>query len=1355
MGWREESTMIQPIDTGWRNQSTRVSPKPLDWRNQSTQVDKEDKASKFQIAETEHILKNARRQLKGSWIRDVHSVQQQATFGALSLVQRVTGFGDADKSKRIADAFAQASAELDKNHPLGWFPEAARGAAVSLAQTVPVALAATAAAPSIPAAGAYGMIAAATALETNAAITEGRDADLSGAQLAAYAGTQGVIEGAPAAILSKFGLHGLEGMFGKAATKVVSKGVASTMVRFGFQTAVETGENVFTEVGHSVASEIANVSEGALKSENIWNTVKLATAQSLISMGAVGSARAGLSKAESSQMAKTLKTQDRVLELAESGDTPSRAEWLKLGFPAKEGMAQQQRKAGIQNTAAFILETKEQQQQAAEAGKAMERVEEARITDEELTTATEEARVADEEAVQSVEALEDVQQPEAITEEPGADQVIAEAPPLEPDAIPPEEGKAPPEVVEAEAIGEDEATPPTPEEAETIALTKAEGAEIRRLIEAPDLPQGQREAHQAILDKVAENGGWRTAIKTAREVVANPRQTTAEEHVGFVLKARKLMNKLKNSMADRASAAESGDMTAYSTATRESGEITEQLEILTRASDLAGREIARALSVRQLRISLEDFSSDGIIKQMQALKKPGQIVSKKEKAAAVETSGELMAARDKLENIERTLRDEDAAKEAIEAEGVLKSIKKRGRIGQKIQEKARVDREQIKKALRDMGHQVHDITGVTIEGTYLIGRLGVSYIQEGAGSLVEVLENLRNDIPDLDLTQQDVNKALITKDPKTKLKARSAAKKRLSSMLSIARSFDEVDNMVNGIEKKVANRESINKEVKATQKFLAKLRNKFYAAEIDTDKKERAMDRISQLKSDLETGKLRYREDRKSESPELLALRQQARDITKELNLKETLAGLKNQLETGDIIIPEKRVKREIDPRLEDIQIEVNRARKKIRNLINDSAPWNAERAFDAGFQLMKSLKGTGEFSFTARQLAGQLLPHPWQVAKRVPASIKAAFSEKYAEKVQNAIENNPNFHLYARHGLVLLDLDSPHAQEQAEIFTGGLAEKIPGWGRVVRASGRQSVAISNLARTDAFDRYAEGNPYATREELDAFADIANKTTGIGDVRWVGPLLKTFTRTFYAPKFILSRIQTPLLIYKHRKLPRVRKLIAKEIVRAVGSSAAILLLAQYAGAHIEWWDVDDPDWMKIRIGNSRIDIFGSYLQVARGIARAGKSGVLRAQGLESDTDPLELGISFLTWKLSPAVTTTLELWKGKTAVGDEITIPETLIRAFFPMAAEDIEDAAKDEDSIGVIGATALTSVGVGVSTYYDSESAVRRKAKRRMRAARDATGEERDALVAEIIEMVGNHNRRDPENIILSINPD
>ncbi len=1345
MGWREESTRV---DSGfdWKNQSTRVQPiADSGWRSQSTQSEskKETEAAKFRIAETEHILKNARRQLKGSWIRDVFSVQQQTAFGLLSLAQRTTGFGNADKSKRIADAYAQASAELDKNHPLGIIPEAARGAAVSLAQTGPAGMAG----------GPFGMIAAASILETNQAITEGRDADLSGAQLAAYAGMQGVIEGAPAAVLSRFGLHGIEGMFGKAASKVMAKGVASTMARFGFQTAVETGENVFTEIGHSVASVVADVNEDALKSENIYKTIQQATAQSLITMGMVGSVRAGLSKAESSQMAKTLKTQETILQMAEAGDTPSRKEWLKLGFPAKEGMAQQQRKAGVQQTAAFIMETRQQQEQAAEAARAQR-----------------EAPVADEGAVQGVEAPEVAQQPEAIVEEPEAvqegegftfrdltqeerEQATAA---WEAEAIEAEEGALPAEPVQAEAIKVEDAESLTIEEMETISLTKAEGAEIRRLLDQPDLPEGQRQSRQSVVDEVAESGGWRDAVQTAQKVIANPRQTTSHEHVAFMLKTGKLVNELKNTMADKAAAVESGDQVAYSDAMRESGEITAQIDILTTADKFAGSEMGRAFGIRQLKLRLEDFSIVGVLQQMQSLKKTGQRVSKKERDDATEATGELADANTKLTEVEQTLKEEDVVAEAKEAEGVLKATKKRGKIGQKIAERARADREAIKKALRDMGHQVHDITGITIEGTYLIGRLGISYIQEGTGTLVEVMERLRNDLPGLDLTQQDVNKALITKKPGGKMKARSAAKKREANLVAIARAFDGVDNLINGIEVKVKKREPIAKEVKAAQKFLWKIRNKVFEAEIDADKKERAMDRISRLKSQLETGELAYNEsNRESPSPELLVLRQQARDITKEINLNAELKSLRTQFETGDFIIPEKRVQKPIDPRLEDAQIEVNRMRRKIRNLIADAAPWDAEKVFDEGTSIMKSLKGTGEASFTLRQLAAQVLAHPWQIGKRIPASLKAGMSVKQAEKIQNAIANAPNFNLYLRHKLVILDADSPQAQERAEGFTRNLAERIPAWGAVIRASSRQSVAISNLARTDAFDRYVDGVPHATREELNAFADAANKSTGIGDISGLGPTaIKWLVRSFFAPKFVASRVQTPLVVFKYWKLPRVRKMMAKEMVRGVGASLAILKLAVYAGGHVEWWDVDDPDWMKIRFGDSRLDIFGSHLQYARAIARIAKVGVLSAQGLESDSDPFDVVFNMATYKFSPAITLTYELLKGKTVIGEEISKPEALMRSLIPMAAGDIEDAAKNEESIGIIATTPLVFFGEGITTYQDSESAVRRKAKRRMRiAATLKPGKEKDALLAEVARMISDHNRRDPENIIASIN--
>ena len=88
------------------------------------------------------------------------------------------------------------------------------------------------------------------------------------------------------------------------------------------------------------------------------------------------------------------------------------------------------------------------------------------------------------------------------------------------------------------------------------------------------------------------------------------------------------------------------------------------------------------------------------------------------------------------------------------------------------------------------------------------------------------------------------------------------------------------------------------------------------------------------------------------------------------------------------------------------------------------------------------------------------------------------------------------------------------------------------------------------------------------------------------------------------------------------------------------------------------------------------------------------------------------------------------------------------------MAVGDLEDAAKNEESIGIIATTPLVFFGAGATTYQDSESAVRMKVERRLRAAAEMKpGKEKDALLAEVARMISDHNRRDPENIIASIN--
>ncbi len=102
-------------------------------------------------------------------------------------------------------------------------------------------------------------------------------------------------------------------------------------------------------------------------------------------------------------------------------------------------------------------------------------------------------------------------------------------------------------------------------------------------------------------------------------------------------------------------------------------------------------------------------------------------------------------------------------------------------------------------------------------------------------------------------------------------------------------------------------------------------------------------------------------------------------------------------------------------------------------------------------------------------------------------------------------------------------------------------------------------------------------------------------------------------------------------------------------------------------------------------------------------------GAKKIFGEGSDIDPIEAVLRFLTYKFSPAVTVPVELFRGRTIVGEEIPRMTTLRHVITPLVIQGIEDAS-DEDW-GIIGAVAASELGgVSVTTYRDSYSAALRR---------------------------------------------
>lgn len=843
----------------------------------------------------------------------------------------------------------------------------------------------------------------------------------------------------------------------------------------------------------------------------------------------------------------------------------------------------------------------------------------------------------------------------------------------------------------------------------TIALTKAEGKQIRVDLSLPELPGAGTETHQSVMDEVAETKADERALTVARNVLSVPRPTSTREHASFVVAVGKLLNERESIKADRATAVERSDAAAFNETIRQEGDNLRDLDILTAAGDRAGSELGKAMSIRRLRLSREKFDIASVLQEMQSVKESGVRLTEKEKQSAANFVDRYAKALEEMATIEQQVEAEEAVKEMAVAEKVLSANKPRGEIGRKIREKAKTEREDIKKKIRQLGIRINDVTGVSVEGTYLIGRLGVNYIKEGAGTLVEVMERLREDMPDLDLTQHDVNKALIQRSPKWKAQAKSEANKRESRLLSLARMEAEIENMARGIATKVEKRAPVDTEVRAMQQELKKARNEFYYSDMEAAKVERAILTINTLQDQLKNGLTGYKKDPKVVPEQLTGLHEQARQLRTEIRVDQELASLRKQIETGNFPEPVVQKRKVVDPRLERKQIELAKLRREKQQMIIDAAPWTKMRIAREGIYTLKAIKATADISFTFRQNIWHVLSHPIRTSKAfIPAS-KAFFSEYSSEQIANSLRNGKKAFLYEQSGLAILDANSPDAQQQSEVFRGRVVERITVIGAVMKASSRHAVAIGNLVRTSAFDQFMTNNPNATLGERRVFADYVNVTTGLGNLARAGAIGKELDLIFFAPRFAVSRVQTPYVIMKYWKHPRIRAQMARDMAGFVATGGMVLTLAAMAGAGVELFDPDDSDWGKIRFGDTRIDIWGGFQQPARVIARLA-SGPFKG---EVGFSPLELAARFAAFKLGPAITIPHELWTAKTAVGEDTTRMETMAKSVVPLVVEDIWEAWKLEGVPTAAATAALAVPGVGVSTYRDSETVTRKKFKK------------------------------------------
>lgn len=1294
-------------------------------------------------AQEKRELDWARREIEDSYLPGWKAYAIEAGADIVSPIARLAGQTEyADLLNRASTRIEQAASERDEQ---GLIPaiikRGIRGAGRSL----------TTMAPAAAATGGYGAIAIASAQESNRAWTEGKDAGLAGKELAGFVVAQGVVEGAPAAVMQRMGLGGVEKLLSK---KSVSAGVSQGLKRLGITAVQELPEELFTEISHTVVSKLAGVDPSALDKDSLKRLVADTTVQTLITVGMSNVITAGR---QDPNMGVTSTIDKMIVAAAEEG-APSRSDWDAWNMPPELGKSQKQRKSFVSEVSQQIQEEGAQEPpeaavtpEGAEGVLGPETAPEAAREPVDDPTATlglqwEAFKVGDTTVVknpkdsdrQAMVAEFREKYPDAPRDEPKtrstmdaegnkyiwlSDKTHEQIEPginrkfntitnqNMPEEAPDELQKAP---VAAQRLLD-----PQEGDNEYTSLSKQGGISIRERLGIEELGEEAAQTFDVVMGEVIAKRADEGAMALAEEVLTKKRQTTAHEHVAMVLKAEKLLQERDTAKTKLAESAEQGNQVAHDQAQNQIDAVELQLDVLTAAARNARREVARALSIGRLRLSRESFDMVDMLAELQAAKGPGQTVTQAERRTISARSDKYKKAVAELEKVQELILQENEELARIKAEQVVAKAKpKKGlnkSYGAKLRERAAAEREDIKKQIRQMGLRVNDITGLAQEAVYLLGRLGITYIKSGVGTLADLVTQMQTDLPDMNLTDMDVYEAINTKDPSRKSREESETTNKVRKFKSMGRVLKEIDDMSKGIDPGVVrtkSRAAVDAEMKALQKRLTKARNAFFASEMEAAKIERAIEIVNQLQEDLANGRTRMKEAPKEIPPQLAAIRENAKQLRREIAVDEEIVKLKRQMETGEFEVRVKREKKPIDERLARKQIELNKIRKEHRQMVADAAPMTVTRGIKQAAALAKSIKATADISFTMRQNIWQVFAHPLRTSRAFIPALKTFFSENASDEIYNGLVNGENGFLYLQSGLAILDASSPDAQQRSEVFRDNVIErsKLPvlrNFGAIMKASSRHAVAIGNLVRTSAFDAFLENNPNATGVELAAFADYLNVSTGLGNLGRAGAVAETLQVVFFSPKFAVSRFQTPLALKKHWSQPRVRKEIAKDMVKFASTGGLVLTLASLAGWDVEWLDPDDPDWGKIRIGDTRIDIWGGFQQPMRLIYRSA-----RVPFGDTDFDVMEAAGRFASYKAAPIITLPLELAARRTAVGEETTALQTLATALVPLVYEDMHEAWKHEGLGAALGTGALAFAGVGVATYPDNETAARRRIK-------------------------------------------
>jgi len=352
-----------------------------------------------------------------------------------------------------------------------------------------------------------------------------------------------------------------------------------------------------------------------------------------------------------------------------------------------------------------------------------------------------------------------------------------------------------------------------------------------------------------------------------------------------------------------------------------------------------------------------------------------------------------------------------------------------------------------------------------------------------------------------------------------------------------------------------------------------------------------------------------------------------------------------------------------------------------------------------------RAVMASVDFSFGLRQGVVLGARHPVLFAKAFASQFKPFFSEQAFVDIGKEIASRPTYKLMKRSRLALTELGK-YLTKREERFQSSWAEKIP----LVRASGRAYTAFANKLRADVFDHMVKmaektgRDPWKDTKLANDIANFVNTGSGRGNMWRFEDAATTLNATFFSPRLMASRFNLLNPRYYWKLDPLVRKEALQSMMAFTSAGMTVLGLAKLNGLEVGM-DPRSADFGKIKIGNTRIDIWGGFQQYIRTAAQliAGetKSASGKITELGKGYKPrtrLDVLSQFAEYKTAPVFSFAIELLKGRGMGGEEFDVSKEIASRFIPMVIQDVVDIAKDDPEL--IPLSLLGVFGVGLQTY-------------------------------------------------------